>query len=174
MEQFCTEFREVWFTDTGGVRTHKVDKILYKADLPAEQINEGYDLPVWIEATIKESEDDQVWLDDVEVLNGFKNKRWNELVVEHANDIANKFRGHKPIRLTRNENWFVVPQGKKTGVTEYINKNGHEALAAALGFPQQILPITKLLELMKLPPNLPPSHLPFFILHERETIRKNS
>ena len=81
MEQFCTEFREVWFTDTGGVRTHKGDKILYEADIPAEQINEGYDLPVWIEATIKESEDDQVWLDDVEVLNGFKNKRWNELVV---------------------------------------------------------------------------------------------
>ena len=52
MEHFRTEFREVWFTDTGGVRTHKGDKILYKADLPAEQINEGYGLPVWIEATI--------------------------------------------------------------------------------------------------------------------------
>ena len=70
MEQFCTEFREVWFTDTGGVRTHKGDKILYKAGLPAEQIDEGYGFPVWIKATIKESEDDQVWLNNMEVLNG--------------------------------------------------------------------------------------------------------
>ena len=38
MEQFCTEFREVWFTDTGGVRTHKGDKILYEADIPAAKI----------------------------------------------------------------------------------------------------------------------------------------
>ena len=74
MEQFCANFREVWFTDTGGVRTHKGDKILYEADIPAEQINEGYGLPVWIVATIKESDDDQVWLDDVEVLNGSRTK----------------------------------------------------------------------------------------------------
>ena len=111
---------------------------------------------------------------DVEVLNGFKNKKWNELVVEHANDIANKFKGHKPVRLTRNENWFVFPQGKKTGVTDYINKYGHEALAAALGFPQQILPISKLLELMKLPPNLPPPTFLFSFFTKGRQIRKNS
>ena len=33
----------------------------------------------------------------------------------------------------------------------------------------QILPIPKLLKLLKLPPDFPPSHLPLFILDERET-----
>ena len=94
MEHFRASFREAWFTDTGGVRTQRGDKILYEANIPAEQIAEGYILPVWIVATIKETNGDQVWLDDVEVLNGFKNKEWNKLVIDHANDVANKFQGH--------------------------------------------------------------------------------
>ena len=83
------------------------------------------------------SKDDQVWLDNVEVLKGFRSKIRNDLVTEHTNNIANRFRGNKPVRLTRNEKWFVFPQGKKTGVTDYLNTYGHEALAAALGFPQE-------------------------------------
>ena len=135
MEHFHTEFRDVLFTDTGGVRTNKGDKILYNAGLPAEQVDAGHCFPVWIKATIKESKGDQVWLDNVEVLKGFRSKIRNYLVTEHTNNIANRFRGNKPVRLTRNEKWFVFPQGKKTGVTDYLNKYGHEALAAALGFP---------------------------------------
>ena len=67
MEHFFAEFRDVLVTDTGGVRANKGDKILYNAGLPAEQVNEGHTFPVWIKATIKESKDDQVWLDNVEV-----------------------------------------------------------------------------------------------------------
>ena len=157
MEHFRASFREAWFTDTGGVRTQRGDKILYETNIPADQIAEGYILPVWIVATIKETNGDQVWLDDVEVLNGFKNKEWNKLVIDHANDVANKFQGHKAIKLTRNENWFVFPQGKEMDVTDYINKYGHGALTSALVFHQQILPF----------PNTP-SRLPLFILNEKE------
>ena len=70
MEHFRVSFREAWFTDTGGVRTQRGDKILYETNIPADQIAEGYILSAWIVATIKETNGDQVWLDDVEVLNG--------------------------------------------------------------------------------------------------------
>ena len=138
MEHFRASFREAWFTDTGGVRTQRGDKLLYKTNIPANQIAEGYILSVWIVATIRETKDDQVWLDDVEVLNGFKNKEWNELVVDQAEDIANKFQEHKAIRLTRNEDWFVFPPGKEMDVTTYINKYGYGALTSELVFHQQI------------------------------------
>ena len=81
MEHFNASFREAWFTDTGGVRTQRGDKLLYKTNIPANQIAEGYILPVWIVANIKKTEDDKVWLDKVEVLNGFKNEERTELVI---------------------------------------------------------------------------------------------
>ena len=113
MEHFRTKFRDALFTDTGGVGATKGDKILYNAGLPAEQVNEGNNFPVWIKAIIKDSREDQVWLDNVEVLKGFRTKAKNDLVSEHANNIANRFRGNKPLRLTRNEKWFIFPQEKK-------------------------------------------------------------
>ena len=166
MEHFRASFREAWFTDTGGVRTQRGDKILYKTNIPADQIAEGYILSVWIVATIKETNGDQVWLDDVEVLNGFLDTERNELVVRHAKDIANNFQGDKALKLTRSENWFVFPQGTEVEVKDYINKYGQEALKSALGLYQQVLPFPRLLALMKLHPNYRMSHLPLFISHQ--------
>ena len=136
MENFRTEFRDALLTDTGGVLARKGDKILYNAGLPAEQVKEGHSFPVWIKAIIREVRNDQVLLDNVEVLRGFNSKVKIDLVIEHSNDISNRFRGNKPLRLTRNEKWFIFPQGKKSGVTDFIKQHGHEALAAAVGFPQ--------------------------------------
>ena len=67
MENFRTEFRDALLTDSGGVMASKGDKILYNAGLPAEQVNEGKNFPVWIKAIIKNSNEEQVWLDNVEV-----------------------------------------------------------------------------------------------------------
>ena len=172
MEQFCANFREAWFTDTGGVRTQRGHKILYEAEVPQEHIKEGYVLPVWVVATVKETDGDQVWLDDVEVLNGFLDTERNELVVKHAKDIANNFQGDKALKLTRTENWFMFPQGTEVEVKNYINNYGQEALKSALGLYQEILPFPKLLALMKLPPNVRVSHLPFFIYHQWVTYPK--
>ena len=101
MEHFCANFREPWFTDTGEVRTQRGYKILYEAEVPPEHIKEGYVLPVWIVATIKDTDGEQVWLDDVEVLNEFMDTESNELVVKHAQDIANNFQGDKTLKLTK-------------------------------------------------------------------------
>ena len=125
MEHFNASFREAWFTDTGGVRTQRGNKLLYKTGIPANQSTKDYIFPVWIVANIKKTEDDKVWLDNVEVLNGYKNEERNELVIDQAEDIANKFQEHKAIRLTRNEDWFVFPPGKEMDVTTYISKYGY-------------------------------------------------
>ena len=98
MEHYRTEYRDELFTDTGGVRTNKGDKILFNAGLPVDLVDENRSFPVWIKATIKDTKGDQVWLDNVEVLKGFKSKRRNDLVIEHTNNIANRFRGNKPVR----------------------------------------------------------------------------
>ena len=92
MENFRTEFRDELLTDSGGVKTSKGDKILYNAGLPAKQVNEGHSFPVWIKATIREVKHDQVLLDNVEVLKGFKNKVKNDLVNQHSDAISNRFR----------------------------------------------------------------------------------
>ena len=135
MEHYRTEYREELFTDTGEVRASKGDKILFYAGLPENIQNKDRSFPVWVKAIVQKSGGDQVWLEKVEVLGGFKSKSRNDLVTEHKDAITNRFRGNKPVRLTRSETWFVFPPSKKTGVSEYINKHGHKALAAALGFP---------------------------------------
>ena len=137
MEHYRTEYRDELFTDTGGVRTNKGDKILFNAGLPENLLNKNRSFPVWIKAIIQKSSEDQVWLEKVEVLGGFKSKSRSDLVTEHTDAITNRFRGNRPVRLTRSETWFVFPPSKKTGVSDYISKHGHEALAAALGFPQE-------------------------------------
>ena len=45
-----------------------------------EFIKEGYFLPVWIIANVQETDEDQVWLSDVEVLNEFMDTESKELV----------------------------------------------------------------------------------------------
>ena len=137
MEHYRTEYKDELFTDTGGVRANKGDKILFNAGLPESQRNKNRSFPVWIKAIIQKSEEDQVWLEKVEVLGGFKSNSRVDIVDEHRDAITNRFRGNKPVRLTRSEMWFVFPPNKKTGVSDYVNKHGHEALAAALGFPQE-------------------------------------
>lgn len=57
-------------------------------------------------------------------------------MIKHSDTISNKFRGNKPIRLTRDERWLIFPKGKKWGVSDFIKQHGHEALTAALGFQQ--------------------------------------
>ena len=74
MENYRTEFRNELITDTGGVRANEGDKILYNACFPAKQVNEGSRFSVWVKANIRQIENDQVWLDSVEVLKGFKDK----------------------------------------------------------------------------------------------------
>merc|ERR1712020_596705 len=142
MEHFFTEFRDELHEDHEGQsflapwRIHKGDTILYEAILPVEQRNEGLGFSVWIKATIKEFQcPNQVWLNNVEVLRGFSIKEESDLENAQANDIANKFRGDEPIRLTRNGNWCMFPQSKKIGMTasyamtNYIRNYGHAALA---------------------------------------------
>ena len=155
MEQFNASFREAWFTDTGGVRVQGGDKLLYKTDIPASQCARDNIFPVWIVANIKKTEDDKVWLDKVEIVNGFKNEEETEMVIDRAEEITNKFQ--KAIRLTRNEDWFVFPPGKEMDVTTYLSKYGYHPLTHDLVFHQQIIPI----------PNTP-SRLPLFILNEEE------
>ena len=132
MEHFSTSFREAWFTNTGEVRTQRGYKILYESEVPPEFIKEGHVLPVWIVANVQETNGNQVWLSDVEVLNDFRDTERKELVVAHAADIANTFQGNKALKLTRNENWFMFPQGTEVEVKDYINKHGQEALKSAL------------------------------------------
>ena len=72
MENYRTEFRNELITDSGGVRANEGDKILYNACFPAKQVNEGSRFSVWVKANIRQIENDQVWLDSVEVLKGFK------------------------------------------------------------------------------------------------------
>ena len=136
MEHFFTEFRDEFYEGQSFLapgRIHKGDKIVYEANLPAEQFNKGQAFTVWIKATIRGSKDDQVWLNNVEVLREFSIKQYafafrsnckaseNDLENEKANDIANSFRGDKPIRLTRNGNWFVFPHNK-WNMTKLHNK----------------------------------------------------
>ena len=104
MEHFSTSFREAWFTNTGEVRTQRGYKILYESEVPPELIKEGHVLPVWIVANVQETDGNQVWLSDVEVLNDFRDTERKELVVAHAADIANTVQGNKALKLTRNEN----------------------------------------------------------------------
>ena len=118
------------------MRASEGDEILYNAGFPAKQVNEGSRFSVWVKASIRKIENDQVWLDNAEVLKGFKDKVRNELVIKHSDTISNKFRGNKPIRLTRDERWLIFPKGKKWGVSDFIKQHGHEALTAALGFQQ--------------------------------------
>ena len=118
MKQFNASFREAWFTDTGGVRVQGGDKLLYKTDIPASQCARDNIFPVWIEANIKKTEDDKVWLDMVEIVNGFKNDEETEMVIDRAEEITNKFQ--KAIRLTRNEDWFVFPPGKEMDLSQQI------------------------------------------------------
>ena len=80
MEHFSASFREPWFTKTGEVRAKKGYKILYESEIPPEFIKEGYFLPVWIIANVQETDEDQVWLSDVEVLNEFMDTESKELV----------------------------------------------------------------------------------------------
>ena len=97
MENFNARFREAWFTDTGGVRAQRGNKLLYKTDIPASQSTKDYIFPVWIVANIKQTEDDKVWLDKVEVLNEYKNKERTELATDQSEEIAHKFQEHKAI-----------------------------------------------------------------------------
>ena len=178
MEHFFTEFRDELYEDFEGQsildvrRTYKGDTIFYEAILPVEQCNKGLGFSIWIKATIKEYQyPNQVWLNNVEVLRKFSTKEESDLEHAQANDIANRFKGDEPITLTKNGNWCMFPQSNKQSMTasfamaNYQAKYGNEALASALGFPQQIPPITKLLELIKLPPGFPLSR----ITQERES-----
>ena len=92
MEHYRTEYRDELFTDTGGVRTNKGDKILFNAGLPETLLNKNRSFPVWIKAIIQKSAEDQVWLEKVEVLGGFKSKSRSDLVTEHTDAITNRFR----------------------------------------------------------------------------------
>ena len=60
MENFRTEFRDELLTDSGGVKASKGDKILYNAGFPAKQVNEGPSFSVWVKASIRKTENDQV------------------------------------------------------------------------------------------------------------------
>ena len=166
MEHFGASFREPWFTKTGEVRAQKGYKILYESEIPPEFIKEGYFLPVWIIANVQETDEDQVWLSDVEVLNEFMDTESKELVDAHAADIANTVQGKKAIRLTRNEYWYMFPQGTEIEVKNYISRHSQEALKVALCVYQEILPFPKLLELLRLPPTYRMAHLPYFISHQ--------
>ena len=117
-------------------------------------------------ANVKDTDGQQVWLDDVEVLNEFIDEESNELVAKHAQDIANNVQGDTNLKLTRNGTWFVFPQGTEVQIKDCINKYGQEALRSALGLYQLVLPFPRLLELMKLPPHYRMSHLPLFISHQ--------
>ena len=165
MERFRASFREPWFTKTGKVWAKKGHKILYETEIPPEFIKEGYFLPLWIIANVQDTDGDRVWLSDVEVLNGFMHAESKELVDANAEDIAKTIQG-KAIRLTRNEYWYMFPQGTEIEVKNYISQYGQEALKIALGLYQEILPFPRLLELMRLPPTYRMAHLPYFISHQ--------
>ena len=82
-------------------------------------------------------------LEATEVLKGFKDKERNELVTKHLDTITNKFRGNRPVRLTKEENWLIFPKDKKTGISNFVKQHGHEALSKAVGFyPDDLLVIT--------------------------------
>ena len=83
MEHFSTSFREAWFTNAGEVRAQKGYKILYESEVPPEFIKEGYFLPVWIIANVQETDEDQVWLSDVKVLNEFMDTESKEHIGWH-------------------------------------------------------------------------------------------
>ena len=165
MERFRASFREPWFTNTGKVWAKKGHKILYETEIPPEFIKEGYFLPLWIIANVQDTDGDLVWLSDVEVLNGFRHAESKELVDANAENIAKTIQG-KAIRLTRNEYWYMFPQGTEIEVKNYISQHGQEALKTALGLYQEVLPFPRLLELLRLPPTYRMAHLPYFISHQ--------
>ena len=137
MEHYRTDYRDELFTDTGGVKANKGDKFLYYARLPEEGQTEGRSFSVWMKAIIKDCQGDRIWLEKCQVLGGFRSEAKSKAVEEHKNSLINKFRGNKHLTLSKSEVWFIFPATMKTGVSDYINKNGHEALATALGFPQE-------------------------------------
>merc|ERR1711867_214907 len=88
-----------------------------------------------------------------------------ELVDANAEDIAKTIQG-KVIRLTRNEYWYMFPQGTEIEVKNYISSHSQEQLKVALCVYQEILPFPKLLHLLRLPPTYRVAHLPYFISHQ--------
>ena len=81
MEHYRTEYREELLTDTGEVRASKGDKVLFYAGPPENTQNNDRSFPVWVKAIVQKSGGDQVWLEKVDVLTGFKNKTKNDLVL---------------------------------------------------------------------------------------------
>ena len=137
MEHYRTDYRDELFTDTGGVKANKGDKFLYYARLPEKCQTESRSFSVWMKAIIKNCQGNRVWLEKVQVLEGFRSEAKAKAVEEHKNSLINRFRGNKHLTLSKSEVWFIFPANTKTGVSDYISKNGHEALATALGFPQE-------------------------------------
>ena len=62
-----------------------------------------------------------------------------------------------------------VSVGKVTEQSQSVNHGPPHSPPNSPTPTHQILPIPQLLKLLKLPPDFPPSHLPLFILDERET-----
>ena len=138
MEHYSTDFRDEFFTDTGGVKANKGDKFLYYARLPEEAQTKSRSFSVWMKAIIKNCQGKRVWLEKVQVLEGFRSEAKAKAVEEHKDSLINRFRGNKHLTLSKSEVWFIFPANTKTGVSDYISKNGHEALATALGLPQDV------------------------------------
>ena len=105
MEHYRTEYRDELFTDTGGVRANKGDKFLFNAGLPEKYRTENRSFSVWVKAIILKCEEDKVWLEKVQILEGFKSDSRAKTVEEHKDAITNRFRGNKPVRLTRSETY---------------------------------------------------------------------
>ena len=138
MEHYSTDFRDELFTDTGGVKANKGDKFLYYARLPEKCQTKSRSFSVWMKAIIKNCQGKRIWLEKVQVLEGFKSEAKAKAVEKHKNYLINRFRGNKHLTLSKSEVWFIFPANTKTGVSDYISKNGHDALATALGFPQNV------------------------------------
>ena len=101
MEHYRTDYRDKLFTDTGGVKANKGDKFLYYARLPEKYQTENRSFSVWIKAIIRDCQGDKVWLEKVQILEGFRSDTRAKAVEEHKDAIINRFRGNKYLTLTK-------------------------------------------------------------------------
>ena len=85
MEHYRTEYRDELFTDTGGIRANKGDKFLFNAGLPEKYQTENRSFSVWVKAIIRDCEEDKVWLEKVQILEGFRSDTWAKAVQSPEN-----------------------------------------------------------------------------------------